>query len=387
MSDPNYLVTIDIGSSNIVIAGREEPTPKGLFNPDFIMVPSRGFDRGYVHDSAKATESLVQAIYRFEKKIKRRVTRATIAIGGTDLGSQSVKTGIELRRNDIEISERDIREVLEKAELLFMDKYPNKKVLHVFPSGYRVDERDVLGSPVGMFGSTLDVRVTMVTAEEHHVDALTKVINSSGIQVHEIVAGPLADSMICLNYQQKKQGCVLVNVGAETTQVSTYERGLLSTLRVFPIGSDDVTNDLALGLQIPIEQAEDVKQGKNNTFPQKQTREIIDARFADIIDSVEKHLKSIKKNRLLPAGIIWTGGGSLYPNLAALGKATLRVPSEFSKVEIDIPEKKRKQSLPPKATTALGLLELYDIDSEEPRKFNLQSITSYLSYWFDQLRP
>lgn len=387
MTDSNYVVTIDIGSNNIAIAGREDVFSRSPITPDYIIFPSKGFDRGYVRDSARATESLLQAINRFEKKIKQRVSRASIAIGGTDLGSQNVKTGIELRRPNSEISERDIHEVLEKAELLFTDKYPNKKVLHIFPNGYRVDDKDILGSPVGMFGSLLEVKVTMITTEEHHADALVKVISATGITVTDIIAAPLADSTACLDYNQKKQGCILVNIGAETTQVSTYERGSLSTVRVFPIGSNDVTNDIALGLQVSIEQAEEIKHGKNTNFPQKQVREIIDARLSDIIESVEKHLKTIKKNRLLPAGIVWTGGGSQHAHLADLGKATLKIPSAVARVEIDLPEKKRKVAVPPKVTTVLGLLDLHEGDVREPSRLSLSSITSQISYWFDQLRP
>lgn len=388
MSDPHYITTIDIGSSYIAIAGKEDlDTSKGFFSPDIVISPSRGINRGYVQDSAQAIESLRLAIQRFEKKYKRTITSASIAIGGSDVGSQTIRTSIDLRRPDSEITSREIHEILEKAELLFGDKYPNKKVLHVFPNAYRVDDRDILGSPIGMFGSKLELRVVLVTVEEHHLDAFTKVINSSGIQVNEIIAGPLADSSICLNYQQKKQGCLLVNIGSETTQLSVYERGNLTSIKIFPIGSEDATNDVALGLQVPINEAQEIKEGKNSTFPQKHVREIIDARYSDIIEAIEKHLKSIKKSRLLPAGVIWTGAGSQYPQVSELGKSILRIPSVVNSIEVDIPEKKRKQKLSQKSSTAIGLLEIYTTDDQGGTKFSFKKIRAYFAYIIDQLRP
>ena len=387
MAHHNYLTAIDIGSSQIAIVDCELFEGQEPQITHLMMSPSQGVDRGYISNIAHTTESLKQALEKFEKKTKRKINRAAFSIGTVGLCSQYVKTNIELKHKGGEITKRDTQEVVNKAELLFSDKYPNKKILHIVPVSYRVDDKAVLGSPVGMFGDNIEAKIIIVTVPEHHFEALVNVAESVGIVIEEIVPAPLADAAVCLSYNQKKQGSVLVNIGSETTQISTFEQGILTSMKVVSIGSGDITNDLALGLKISINQAQDVKHGKNRDFSEKRVREIQSARLIDIIESVEKHLRAIKKNRLLPAGVIWSGDGSQITGINEYAKSILHIPSSQTSLEQQTIRGKRKIKIKPKYSTAYGLCKIDENENTRSENFSFKGFGKKLNYWIEQLKP
>jgi cell division protein FtsA len=123
--------------------------------------------------------------------------------------------------------------------------------------------------------------------------------------------------------------CILANIGAETVSIVVFENNIPISLEVFPIGSVDITHDIALGLKIPLDDAERIKLGSDTgvSVSRKKLEEIIDARLSDIFELIENHLKKIGRNGLLPAGIIMIGGGSGTPNIEEVAKATLKLPT------------------------------------------------------------
>ena len=387
MPHTNYISSIDFGSSHIAIVGCELFEGSDLIIRHAISSPSQGVDRGYISDSVRAQESLKEALNKFRAKSKYDGEKVSLSIGGIGLCSQYVKTGIDLRHEGSEVGPKDTQELTNKAELLFSEKYPNKKILHVIPISYRVDDRDVLGSPIGMVASRIEAKIIIVTVPEHHFDALVSVVEAASLDIDDITAAPLADAMSCLSYEQKKQGCVLVNIGSETTQISTYEQGKLTSLKVIPLGSSDISNDLALGLKVPIAEAQDIKHGKNKDYPEKKVQEIKDARLIDIIESVEKHLRSIKKNRLLPAGIVWTGNGSQIEAINDYARTMLNIPSASVDLAQHGKDIKKKLSISPKYSTALGMCKLEDSGARVSPSFNFKNIGKKIKYWLEQLKP
>jgi len=155
-----------------------------------------------------------------------------------------------------------------------------------------------------------------------------------GIEVVNIMASPLAGSMVALNKTQKIAGCVLANIGSETVSMVVFENNIPISLEVFPIGGTDITNDIALGLKIPLEEAENIKinDGLENLYPKKRLEEIISARLSDIFDLIEAHLKKLGRSGLLPAGIILTGGTSGVSTIEDLARAILKLPSKLGSI-------------------------------------------------------
>jgi cell division protein FtsA len=161
---------------------------------------------------------------------------------------------------------------------------------------------------------------------------MVETIEELGIEVDDIIPSPIAAGKVALNKKQCSVGCVLANIGAETVSIAVFENDIPISLQVFPIGSTDITNDIALGLKIPLEEAEKVKvAGHNSNHPKKKLDEIIEARLYDIFELIEAHLKKINRNGLLPAGIVLTGGGAGVATIEDLAKAVLKLPSSIAR--------------------------------------------------------
>jgi len=137
----------------------------------------------------------------------------------------------------------------------------------------------------------------------------------------------------------------LLNIGAETSSIIVYENNIPVSMEVFPVGSNDITNDIALGLKVSIEEADQIKMSVSGnapqlsntipTFSKKKLDEIVIARLSDIFDLIEDHLRKIDRNGLLPAGIILTGGGSGIMNIEDLAREALRLPSKQHKLKME----------------------------------------------------
>ena len=331
----NIAVGIDIGTYQIKIVVVENVREDGQDNFKIIgtgFAESKGLRHGYIINSCDTTNSLRIAIAEAEKTANIKIKRAFLSIGGIGLGSTISHGSIIIPRADSEITEIDIKNVLSLAESEIPSNISvNKKIIHAIPISYKIDGRNVLGRPIGLKGIKFEAKVLFVTSLEHHLSDLINTVEDLGIEVVNIMASPLAGSMVILNKTQKIAGCVLANIGSETVSVIVFENNMPISLEVFPIGGTDITNDIALGLKIPLEEAENLKinDGQENIYPKKRLEEIILARLSDIFDLIEAHLKKIGRSGLLPAGIILTGGTSGVSTIEDLAKATLKLPSKL----------------------------------------------------------
>ena len=187
------------------------------------------------------------------------------------------------------------------------------------------------------------------------MEDLIETMARAGVETMDIFASPIAASNITLSEKQKIVGVALVNIGSETVSLCVFENELPVLVHTFSIGSSDITNDIALGFKIPLEQAESLKLGNmEEEFSKKKLDEIIEARFSDIFELIENYLKKIKRAELLPAGIVFIGGGSNTPGVEELSKSALKLPSTIGTTDLlgNLKTKLRD----PAWFTALGLL-------------------------------
>jgi cell division protein FtsA len=199
-----------------------------------------------------------------------------------------------------------------------------------------VDGKVVLGRVLGLKGLKLEAKVLFITCLEPHISDLIDAIEEAGIDVIDVVASPIAASFVTLSKPQKMAGCVLANIGAETLSIVVFENNIPISLEVFPIGGRDITNDIALGLKVALEEAESIKLGgiTQLSYPRKKLEEIISARLSDMFELIETHLKKIDRSGLLPAGIIITGGGSYISSIEDTARSILRLPSRIASLKI-----------------------------------------------------
>ncbi len=332
----NLATGIDIGTYQVKIVVAEIESSSPSKKPKVIgtgYAESRGLRHGYIVNSVEVARSVRKALDQAERSSGVKIKTAYLSIGG--IGLQSVMGGatMSIPRADGVITDSDISKSITLAEqALPVSEKSNRRIIHTIPISYSVDGEPVYGEPKGMKGKRLEVKVLFVTCLERHLNDLVEVINDLGVEILDIVASPIAASLVTLSKAQKVAGAILANIGSETVSIVVYENNIPISLAVFPVGSTDITHGIALGLKIPIEEAESVKKGiaASDDYPKKKIEDIITARVADILDLIEAHLKKIDRNALLPAGIVITGGGSGVANLDDMARVALKLPSRVA---------------------------------------------------------
>lgn len=329
----NHVTGIDIGSYHVKVVISERPddprVPPRILGTGY--AESRGLRQGYIVSIPEVSRSIAAAVAQASKAARVKVKRVYLGVGGIGLEESFARGETVVERGDSVVTARDIPRVAKISE----DALPpaarqNRKIIHNIPLRYFVDGVKVLGkTPVGMKGQRIGVETLFITTLERHVVDLQTAVEDAGFEVEDVCAAPLAASFVALSKMQKRVGCVLANIGSETLSIIVFEDSVPVSIKVFPVGASDITNDLALGLRISPEEAEQLKQGAvlGAPYPKRKIDDIIGRRISDMFKLVEAHLKKIGKDELLPAGIILTGGGSAIQTVADLAKAVLRLPS------------------------------------------------------------
>jgi len=356
----NIVIGIDVGTSiiKIVIAESRPASPAGGQSNELhilaaVQKTSSGLRHGYVIDSNAVTDAISKTIKETEHISALTIKHAYLSIGGVKLEAAKSKGIIVVSRADNEVTEADIKRAIAQAESN-LTPIVNRSIIHTIPLYYKIDGEMVLGQPAGMKGEKLEAEVLFVTSLNQHLSALVKSVETAGINVDDVYAAPVAASYAVLDKHQKEVGVVLVDIGAETTSMAVFEEGSLLSLAVFPFGSTHITNDIALGLKISLEEAEQLKFNYVSDNQKRKLTEIIEARLDDIFELVGNHLRKIGRNELLPAGVVLIGGGANLIEIENFAKSSLKLPVKIGSPVIPI-KAHDKQIQNPKWATALGL--------------------------------
>ncbi|MFT7644458.1 MAG: cell division protein FtsA [Candidatus Paceibacteria bacterium] len=382
-----HIITgIDVGTYHVKVAVARLPKKgSGATKPEIIgtgLSESRGLKNGYIMQEADVARSIKSAIAQAEKNAGVTIKRAHVAIGSIGLEETYSHGEIIPLRADSEITNSDLEKVIQDSEERIMDHIPNRRILHSIPLRYIIDGTEVLGRPQGLKGTKLEVDSLFITTYEQHINDLISTIEGLGVYVEDVIASPLAASFVMLSKAQKRAGCVLTNIGAETTSIVIFEDSTPISLKIFPVGSNDVTNDIALGLRIPLEDAEKIKRGAmtSATFSKKKLDEIIQERLRTIFTLIDNHLKKIERDGLLPAGAILTGGGANVSGTVETAKSVLELPARTATLDIGKNIKIRDASW----AVAYGLCMWGANDTEETSTIGIvrhtrRNIVSWLS--------
>ena len=288
---------------------------------------TRGLRHGYIVNKMDAMRSINTAIQNAEKMSGFKIKSAILSVGGISLESSVSHGTTIISRASSEVTDIDMRKAMAEAEEN-LTHLTNKRIIYRTPLKYKLDNKEIYGDPLGYTGTKLDIKMLFVTCLEQHLNDIIRTIEELGIEVDEVLPSPIAAGQVALNKRQRSAGCALVNIGAETVSIAVFENETPISLQIFPIGSTDITNDIALGLKIPLQEAEKIKvNGPDGIYPKKKLDEIIEARLEDIFELIDAHLKKIGRSGLLPAGVILTGGGAGIATIEDLAKAVLRLPS------------------------------------------------------------
>lgn len=380
---------IDIGTHFTRVVVVEEYKTNGTPSVRVIgtgLAPSGGMRHGYVVDSDDAAAAVKTARRQAESVARVPLKTAFLAVGGISLDEARATGSAVVSRADGEITELDMEKVLENARLTAKSHFVNRRVLHEIPLAFKVDGVRTLGEPLGMHGSRIEAEYLFITTLSQHADTLEHVCESADIDIIDCMASPLAGSYVTLTKDQKMKGCVLANVGAETLSIVVYDENVPVSVKVFPLGGASITDELALGFRVSLEDAERIKVGRlgGAMYPKKKVDEIVNTKYRTMFTLVNEHLKAIGKRGNLPAGIILSGGSSAQNSIVDIAKGTLALPSRIADLNT-LPGAKIKD-----ATWAVAYgLALWGLtgDTDTPRKNPLKGTGKSLARFLQQFLP
>lgn len=411
MSQANIVAGIDIGTSNIRTIVAEYAKNSG--KPVVIGVGtsnSSGLRKGIVVDLESLINDIGSSVEQAERASGAPINRVAVSINGDHFSVQKSKSVIAVSRADSEISQEDIERSIATAQAVSLS--PNKEVIHVIPVNFSVDNEENIKDPIGMHGTKLEVNTLIISGNSSFIKNLIKGVNQSGLEINNLVLSPLSAARATLTKRQKESGVVLIDIGAGTTGIAVFEEGSLLHTKIIPIGGAHVTNDIALGLRISTEAAEKIKRDLGFAFPQEISKkdrinlkdydlgpkdvfiyryhlaEMIEARLAEIFEYVNKELKTIDKDGMLPEGAVICGGGSKIPGTIDLAKKVLRLPAK-----IGVPNEMGgivDKISDPSFATATGLI-FWQIDQNEKEPASglsgILQIIKKIKEWFKLFLP
>ncbi|MBI3572329.1 cell division protein FtsA [Candidatus Kaiserbacteria bacterium] len=331
---------IDIGTYQVKLVVVEEIVDKRSGRTLRIigtgLAESKGLRNGYIVNKEEVTESVEEAKRQAQATAQVPIKSGFLAIGGISLDEARASGEAIVSRADQEITGLDLEKAALSARESASPAFLNHRVLHDIPTEYRIDGVRVLGSPVGVKGVRLEADHLFVTCLSQHADALVRAVEDAEIEVVDQLASPLAGANVLLSKEQQRKGCVLANIGAETVSIVIYDEGIPVSVKVFPTGSSHITDDIALGLRISLEEAERVKVGRlaGAMYPRKKVDDFIAARVETMFTLIDKHLKSLGRRGPLPAGVIISGGGAGIGAVSDIAKGTLKLPARVAEFRL-----------------------------------------------------
>lgn len=322
----NITVGIDVGTYATRVAVSEQV--KGEKIPRIIgtgTAPSKGLRHGYITNIEQATKSIERALRDAEKNAGIAIRRAFLTVGGIGLESTTALGTAVISKADGEVTTLDIQKAVQNAEENLEIK--NRRILHRIPVGYKLDGKTIAGRPEKMKGVKLEIKVLFITTFEQHLDDLLTAVSDAGVEILDVVASPIAAGEVALSDRDRNMGSLLLDIGAETVTIAVFEDGGVVALKVFATGSTYITNDIALGMKVSLEEAEGLKTGAVlGNYSKKKLDDIIEARIKDIYWIIDAYLKKIRRSGLLPAGVVVLGGGSHTPTIESIAKEALHLP-------------------------------------------------------------
>jgi cell division protein FtsA len=340
----NLIIGLDIGTTKIcvIVAERNE---NGV---DIIGIgthPSRGLRKGVVVDIDATVNSIKQAVEEAELMADCEITSVYAGIAGGHIDGFNSHGVVAVK--DREVREGDIRRVIDAAKAVAIPM--DREVIHVIAQEFIIDEQDGIREPLGMSGVRLEAQIHIVTAAVTSAQNIVKCANRAGLNVMDIVLEPLASSEAALAGDERDLGVCLIDIGGGTTDIAVFEEGSIKHTSVLGLGGYHITNDIAVGLRTPFDEAERIKKkfgvaasrflsgddilsvpSVGGRRPRQMSRkmlcEIIEPRVDEILNLARQRLAKEGLENRIPSGVVLTGGCSALEGITELAEEIFEAP-------------------------------------------------------------
>ena len=336
----NFGVGIDVGTENVRAVVMSQGKDGSLSVIGYNEGANAGMRKGTVANLTGPAEAIDRILGEVERMSGYQVSRAYISINGANVMSAKADGMIALGGVDHEITPDDMERVENAA---VVGRVPaNRTILDVLPLSYTLDEQDGIKDPMGMTGSRLVMNASVISVLAPTAANLAKVAEVANVGVQKMVPSVVAAARAVLTEKQMENGVAVVDLGSATTSVAVFEEGDLQYVGVIPVGANNVTNDLAIVLQIDTETAEDIKRrfvtasfgdsekdilvrkGREEmSFPREEVYQVVQDRLREIFLGVKNELKTAHYDHRLPEGIVLVGGGAKMRDLDLFAKEVL----------------------------------------------------------------
>lgn len=363
-------------------------------------VPSRGIKRGVIVDLEQAAEAIRESVGNAERMAGEQIDSAVVAVNGSHISSFNSQGVIAISKEHPEIEEEDIEKVIEAAKAGVIA--PERELIHVLPREFILDGQKGILDPLGMSGSRLEGKVHIVTGSVTAVQNLLKCMEIAEIEVEELIFGSLACGNAILNKTEKELGVLLIDMGAGTSDISVFINDNIAYSSILPLGGIQITNDLAIGLKISIEEAERLKikfgnvmenyispeevieivresRGEKEKVAKKYLIDIIQPRVEEIFSLIREELERANYYDIITQGVVLTGGCALLPGITELAEKIFATNTRVGKP--NYPGELGDLINEPRFSTVMGLLDyaVEQISMDSSRKSRKKKSGSFFN--------
>ena len=345
VKDDEFIVGLDIGTTKIcVVVGRASEGKVSIVGIG--SHPSTGLRKGVVVNMDSTVNSIKKAVEEAELMAGIKIDSCLAGIGGAHIKSFNSNGVVAIK--DKEVRPDDIERAIDAAKAVAIPA--DRELIHVIPQEFIVDDQDGIKDPVGITGVRLEVKVHIVTGNISSAQNIIKCCRLAGLSVNDIILGQLASAEATLTEEEEEIGAALVDIGGGTSDIAIFSNGSIKYTSVLPFGGNNITNDIAIGLRTPIDDAEKIKKKygcafssmvganetievpsvggrKSRTLQRKTLADIIEPRVEEVAELIYEEIKKSGQEKLLASGVIITGGCANLEGMPELAESIFNLPA------------------------------------------------------------
>jgi len=344
MAKNEIVASIDVGTTKVCTIIANAGYGGGLQVLGVGVTPSQGLHKGLVVNITEAKQSIRESVRKAEQASGLRIESAYVGVTGRHISSLNNRGVVAIPRSDRLVRPDDLKRVLRTARTVAVPS--DRKLLHVIPRGYALDGQVGVKNPVGMHGFRLDVETHVITAAVASVQNLVKCIRGVGVDIEDLILEPLASGEAVLRADEKEAGVVLADIGGGTTDIAIFKDGSIWHTSILPVAGYQITRDIAIGLGLPFDVAEQMKIRYGSVMPiyngkeeeptlhvengysisYRDLCEVVRARLEEILKLIALELPGAEYVKEVPAGLVLTGGSSNLLGIETLGQEVVGLP-------------------------------------------------------------